>query len=208
MAFTTVVRPSKNETFTAQVTDAYGCVTTREKTIVYNQPFHLTRTPVGDASINIGETIQLTVVADTGKVDYSWTPNYNITCLTCNNPYVSPTKDATYKVEVKNACYDFIEDFNIKVIIDFYLEAPTAFSPNGDSNNDIYKFENENIKNFDLKIFNRWGEQVFSSNDVLQGWDGKVNGKAQNIDTYTYIVKAESVHGYKFEKSGSFLLLK
>ena len=206
--FTTVVKPTKTTTYTAQVTDAYGCITTREKTIVTNQPFHLTRTPIGDASINIGESIQLTVVTDTGKVDYSWAPNYNITCLTCNNPYVSPTKDVTYTVEVKNSCYDFLENFNIKVIIDFYLEAPSAFSPNGDTNNDVYKFEQENIKKFDLKIFNRWGDIVFSTNDVLVGWDGNVNGKAQNIDTYTYFVKAETIHGYKFEKKGNFLLLK
>ncbi len=100
------------------------------------------------------------------------------------------------------------ENFNIDVVRDFYLEAPSAFTPNGDSNNDLFRFEAKNILEFDLKIFNRWGEIVFSTSDVSQGWDGNVNGHAQNIDTYKYTVKARSIHGYEFEKSGEFLLLR
>jgi gliding motility-associated-like protein len=111
-------------------------------------------------------------------------------------------------VELKDGCFDVIEKFNIEVISDFYLEAPSAFSPNGDSYNDLFRFEAKNITNFELKIFNRWGEIVFSTNDINHGWDGNVNGHAQNIDTYKYLVKAETIHGYKFEKSGEFLLLK
>jgi gliding motility-associated-like protein len=96
----------------------------------------------------------------------------------------------------------------VEVIKDFYLEAPSAFTPNGDLKNDIFIFESKNIRNFDLKIFNRWGKIVFSTNDISRGWDGNVNGHLQNIDTYKYLVKAETIHGYKFEKSGEFLLLK
>jgi gliding motility-associated-like protein len=207
-SFVIYASPSSSITYTAKVTDQNGCSTTHDKTILINQPFNLSRSPIGDTSIYIGEKLQLIVTADSSQVNYSWSPRYNISCVNCNNPYVSPTNSVTYKVEVKDKCYDFIEDFNIKVIIDFYLEAPSAFTPNGDSNNDTYKFEEKDIKSFELKIFNRWGEVVFSTNDVNQGWDGKVNGHPQNIDTYTYFVKAETIYGYKFEKKGSFLLLK
>jgi gliding motility-associated-like protein len=109
---------------------------------------------------------------------------------------------------MKNDCFDLFEKFNVNVIADFYLEAPSAFTPNGDSNNDIFKFEEKNIADFEMRIFNRWGEIVFSTNDVQQGWDGYVNGHLQNIDTYKYAVKATTIHGYTFERKGEFLLLK
>jgi len=98
--------------------------------------------------------------------------------------------------------------FNIEVISDFYLEAPSAFTPNGDSNNDLFKFEGKNIASFNLRIFNRWGEIVFSTDDISLGWDGSVNGRPQNIDTYKYAVEAKTIHGYKFIKGGEFMLLR
>ena len=117
-------------------------------------------------------------------------------------------KNVVYTVNVSGTCIGFSEDFTVNVVVNFYLEAPTAFTPNGDGSNDVFKFEQKNIGNIDLKIFNRWGKIVFSTTDVNEGWDGRVNGQMQNIDTYTYYVKAETIYGYKFEKKGSFLLLK
>jgi gliding motility-associated-like protein len=207
-AFTTAALPTNTITYTALVTNADGCSASKEKTIGVNQPVSYSRTPLSDTTINLGENIHLIILVNASNLTYSWSPNYNISCLNCYNPLVAPTNDVIYKVEVKNNCYDFIENFNIKVINDFYLEAPSAFTPNGDANNDIFKFEKKNIKSFELKIFNRWGEIVFSTNIIQEGWDGSVNGHLQNIDTYVYMVKAETIHGYKFEKKGKFLLLK
>jgi len=172
------------------------------------QNLKFTRVPLGDATINFGDSIRLTILAEASNLNYAWSPDYNISCLTCGNPMVAPLKDFTYTVGMKDKCYDITEEFKIKVIADFYLEAPSAFTPNGDLSNDIFKFEAKNIATIDLKIFNRWGKIVFSTNDTSEGWDGTVNGKAQNADTYTYYIKAETITGHKFEKNGSFLLLK
>jgi gliding motility-associated-like protein len=207
-SFITNARPSNHITYTALVTNAYGCATSRKKTIMVNHPFNLSRSPLGDTTVYLGERIQLNINAYTDNVSYIWSPNSNISCLNCNNPWVAPSKTITYTVETKNGCFDFNENFNIEVISDFYLEAPSAFTPNGDSNNDLFRFEEKNITNFELKVFNRWGEIVFSTNDVNKGWDGNVNGHAQNTDTFVYLVKAETIHGYKFEKKGEFLLLR
>jgi gliding motility-associated-like protein len=207
-SFVTAARPTSLITYTALVTNAYGCASSRKKTIIVNQPFDLRRSPLGDTSIYLGEKLQLNIITSTSNVNYSWSPNNNISCLGCSDPWVSPTSSITYTVETKNDCFDFKEKFNVDVIADFYLEAPSAFSPNGDSKNDIFRFEEKNIISFDMKIFNRWGKIVFSTNDVHNGWDGNVSGHPQNIDTYIYSVKAETIHGYKFEKKGEFLLLK
>jgi gliding motility-associated-like protein len=207
-SFNITARPASAITYTALVTNSYGCSASKSKKIMVNRPFDLSRSPRGDTSIYIGERIQFLIQTSVENVSYSWSPKYNISCTKCNNPWVSPAKTTAYIVETKDGCFDFFENFNVKVIKDFYLEAPSAFTPNGDSNNDIFRFESKNIKNFDLKVFNRWGKIVFSTNDVHSGWDGNVNGHLQNTDTYKYLLKAETIHGYKFEESGEFLLLK
>jgi gliding motility-associated-like protein len=207
-SFTVTARPAGAITYTVLITNTYGCSASKTKKIMVNRPFDLSRFPRGDTSIFIGEKLQLLIQTSAESVKYLWSPNSHISCSKCYDPWVSPVKSTTYKVETTNGCFDFLENFNVEVIKDFYLEAPSAFTPNGDLKNDIFIFESKNIRNFDLKIFNRWGKIVFSTNDISRGWDGNVNGHLQNIDTYKYLVKAETIHGYKFEKSGEFLLLK
>ncbi len=206
--FNLTARPKVSTTYTARLTNSYGCSTSHLKTILVNEPFDLTRIPLNDTTIYLGETIQMMVKTTSNNVTYRWSPNKNLSCFHCSNPWVTPTESSTYSVEIKDGCFDVIEEFNIEVISDFYLEAPSAFSPNGDSYNDLFRFEAKNIMKFELKIFNRWGEIVFSANDINHGWDGNVNGHAQNIDTYKYLVKATTIHGFEFEKSGEFLLIK
>jgi gliding motility-associated-like protein len=206
--FTVTASPAATTTYSAKVTNSSGCSAIRDKIILVNQPFDLSRSPLNDTSIYIGQSIQLTISTSESNVSYEWSPASNISCIHCNNPWVYPSESTTYNVTVNNDCFNVTDNFNIEVIKDFYLEAPSAFTPNGDSNNDIFRLETKNILEFDLKIFNRWGEIVFSSNDVSQGWDGNVNGHAQNIDTYRYTVKAKSIHGYEFEKRGEFLLIR
>jgi gliding motility-associated-like protein len=207
-AFTITVSPSVTTIYSAKVTNSAGCSGTSEKTIYVNQPFDLSRYPLNDTSIYIGQGIQLTISTAESNVNYEWAPDYKISCMHCNNPWVYPLESTTYIVTINNGCFNITENFDVEVIKDFYLEAPSAFTPNGDSNNDLFRFEAKNILEFDLKIFNRWGEIVFSTSDANQGWDGNVNGHAQNIDTYKYRVKAKSIHGYEFTKSGEFLLIR
>jgi gliding motility-associated-like protein len=207
-SFVVTASPSSTTTYTVKVTDENGCIASKEKTVYVNQIPNISRIPTGDTTINIGQTIQLIVNADTTGLSYAWSPNYNISCINCNNPYVSPTKTTTYTVEITNSCVDTKEYFVVNVVYDYYLQAPTAFTPNGDSNNDVFKFEQNDIQSIDLKIYNRWGKVVFSTTDVDQGWDGTVNGHVQDMDTYTYYVKVTTIYGYKFEQRGSFLLLK
>jgi len=65
------------------------------------------------------------------------------------------------------------------------------------------------IKHFiEFRIFNRWGEEVFSTDDITKGWDGYYKGELQNIDTYKYFVRAEMWNGEIFERKGDILLMR
>lgn len=68
------------------------------------------------------------------------------------------------------------------------IHIPNAFTPNGDDMNEIFKVEGIGIREFEMFIFNRWGELIYKSTDPLEGWDGTYNGKKAQIDVYVYKV--------------------
>ena len=71
---------------------------------------------------------------------------------------------------------------------DYVLHIPNAFTPNNDNLNDTYKIIGIGIRKFNMKIFNRWGEIVFESNDINVGWDGNYKGKKSAQGSYTYLL--------------------
>lgn len=206
-AFSTFIKIDTAINVSAIVTDQNGCFSSVvHKIEVYPTP-DINRIPITDTSIFLGETIQLFVLSEAQNLKYSWLPYHNISCKECSNPFIRPEEPTTYTVLVTDNCFETKIQFFIDVIRDFYLELPTAFTPNNDNENDIFKIESKNIESIDFKVFNRWGNLVFSTNEVYDGWNGYYNGKLQNSDTYSYSIKAKTIHGYEFEKKGTFILL-
>ena len=82
-------------------------------------------------------------------------------------------------------------------IAESHLEMPNAFSPNGDEFNPIYKAKDnhQSIVEFKATIFNRWGQKLYSWNDVNGGWDGKVNGRFVKNGVYFVNVVAKGADG-------------
>lgn len=85
---------------------------------------------------------------------------------------------------------------------------PNAFTPNGDNLNETFQVKGQFIVGFDLKIYNRWGELVFTSNDPEVGWDGTFRGNTMPEGTYVFIARITDMANRTFERSGSILLLK
>jgi len=79
---------------------------------------------------------------------------------------------------------------------------PNAFTPNGDGKNDKFYVYGYNIIDFKLYIFNRWGELIFTSNDINEGWDGIYNGDLVQIDTYVYKAFLTDIFGSKHAEVG------
>jgi gliding motility-associated-like protein len=82
------------------------------------------------------------------------------------------------------------------------LAVPSAFSPNGDQKNDVFKILGGPITKLDLKIFNEWGNEVFSSKNQNDGWDGNYQDTPQPVGTYTYSFVATTVDGKEVTKNG------
>lgn len=85
---------------------------------------------------------------------------------------------------------------------------PNVFSPNGDGNNDILLVKTTGVKFFDMSIFDRWGEKVFESLDVLTGWDGTYKGKMAPVGVYAYIARVVFEDGTPRNLKGSITLLR
>jgi len=208
-SFTPSLTIDSTRLYTAAVTDAYGCRSMNDITISVEQPPVISRIPLQDTAVFIGESIGLSAVSDNPDAVYSWSPEYRISCLNCSEPVIKPENNVTYIVTITDECFALTEEFPVEVIIDFYIETPGAFTPNGDDNNDIFIPETKNIREFkEFKIFNRWGNLVFETIRLDEGWDGSVNGKIQNMDTYAYYIRAVTSHGYETEKRGSFMLIR
>jgi gliding motility-associated-like protein len=97
----------------------------------------------------------------------------------------------------------------IQVIPVINIGVPTAFSPNGDNLNDILYVEGRaNISLMTLRIFNRWGELVFETNDPQQGWDGTYRQSAQDMDAFAYTLVAQLVSGRQVTAQGNITLVR
>jgi gliding motility-associated-like protein len=93
---------------------------------------------------------------------------------------------------------------------DFY--APNAFTPNGDGVNDVWcpKGVGIELNDYDMMIFDRWGNLLYETHTWGQGWDGKANGGSNiaQIDTYVWKVKLLDVFGYKHQYIGRCSIIK
>lgn len=96
----------------------------------------------------------------------------------------------------------------ITLIKEPHLFYPKAFTPNGDNLNDVFKVFGEFVVSFELKIFNRWGELLFTTNDLESGWDGRFKGTLQPEGTYTFVANLTDLTDRTFKRSGSVVLLR
>jgi gliding motility-associated-like protein len=76
----------------------------------------------------------------------------------------------------------------VNVYVGGIIFLPNAFTPDNDGKNDVYFAKGYNIENFEMNIFDRWGNLVFKSNDIMQGWDGTINGQPAPMGVYQVTV--------------------
>ena len=85
---------------------------------------------------------------------------------------------------------------------------PTAFSPNNDGFNDYLNMMDKSIKSYTLKIYNRWNELVFETNDLDYSWDGTYKGQPCAVDNYSYVASGIKYSNEPFSIRGIISLIK
>ncbi len=163
----------------------------------YNySPFALaiTSQPFADAGLDTTiwryDTIQLNAV---GGLSYNWTPDFNLSCGDCYNPLAWPDSSITYYLTVSDGrgCDDY-DTVRISVIDKpfdkFFI--PNAITPNGDGYNDYWHIRDlERYPDHEVRIINRWGDEVFFASPYMNDWIGTWKGEELPGATYYYIIR-------------------
>ncbi|HZG00683.1 MAG TPA: gliding motility-associated C-terminal domain-containing protein, partial [Chitinophagales bacterium] len=88
------------------------------------------------------------------------------------------------------------------------IDVPNAFSPNGDGQNDILYVRGYNVQTMLFKVFNRWGEKVFETNDLNIGWNGTYKSEQQEMDVFAWTLDAVLISGEIVERKGNVTLVR
>jgi len=131
------------------------------------------------------------------------------------SPNITNVGAGTYSVTVtdSNGCSStsnsILNDPNIPCLIyPNHIYIPNVFSPNSDGENDILFVRGENIASIEFIIYNRWGNKLFETKNISQGWNGKYKGKPVNAGVYVYVVKGLYIDGQEFQDKGNFTLVR
>jgi len=85
---------------------------------------------------------------------------------------------------------------------------PNAFSPNGDGNNDVLFVRGQGISILELRIYDRWGEKVFETTELSNGWDGTFKGKMMDQGVFVYTMYVQFTDGTVKDDKGNISLIK
>ncbi len=146
-----------------------------------------------------------------GAPMYEWTPPLGLDDSQSSNPIALPDETTLYIVTGTNKSGCSAIDSALVYIIPncFKYFVVNAFSPNGDGVNDRFRFITDGDDELtDLSIFNRWGQKIFSTNDLVNGWDGNdLSGIPQEVGSYIYTIQT-TCDGIAQSLSGSVTLLR
>jgi gliding motility-associated-like protein len=138
-----------------------------------------------DTIICHGTEVLLNPAVDSAFNHFLWSDNSHGLTL-------AVTDSGEYWLQVANPCGEMSDTIRISVYnCDPKIIAPNAFTPNGDGKNDQFQVKAENIFNFSLYVFDRWGTMLFESKDINNGWDGTFKGDACPAGAYVWLANYE-----------------
>jgi len=195
--------------FDVTVADANNCSVT--SSFVITEPAQIIVQSLVFDTIKFGTEVPLSLVVQpsSGTYTYQWSPANYLSCTNCPNPTFSAIRSFEYEITVTDAGGCTVTGTvkaNVKSDKPFFV--PNVFTPNGDYQNDVFKLYATGTVYFHLTVFNRWGEKVYESNNVNDGWDGKYQGKESYSGVYTYVVELTFLDSERRKYIGSVTLLR
>lgn len=163
-------------------------------------------------TIIVGQTVTINGFIGNNYL-YHWTQDTSyLSCTACYNPVSTTTNNITYTLGIIDqplGCFEVFSQHSVIVRMVASIDVPTAFTPNGDGVNDFILPDGWGIRKLIyFKVFNRWGQLLFESNDLDRGWDGTFNGVPQNMETYIYQAAVDTYTDETLTKTGSFKLIR
>lgn len=199
-----IASPSSATVYTVVGVDLTGCTDTASVQVdLFPQPFIQTSP---DVFAIYGDAIQLSATSTTNG-PFIWSPAEYLSCVSCTSPIAIPNQNMTYSVSYtdENGCS--ASDV-VHIYYDPILYIPNTFTPNDDEHNQGFRISANNIRSFELLIFDRWGELIFTMDDFDDYWDGTFKGLPCQDGTYVWKIKYIDFLDKVYEQTGHINLLR
>ena len=202
------IAPRRTTTYTVTVRDTLGCpkpVSTDFTVVVIRI---IADAGPSDTSVVLDQPLQLNA---TGSTNYVWTPATYLNNPNIASPVSNPRNNITYTVNVSNdkGC-TATDTINVKVFFlppDIYV--PSAFTPGGDGLNELFRPIALGIRSLEsFSVYNRWGQMIYTTSKISDGWDGTYKGVKQETATYVWQANATDFKGRKIFRKGSVILIR
>ncbi len=204
-----VTNPTANIRYIVTVSDTLGCPKPAKDTVwVRVYPKVMADAGPRDTSVVAGEPLQLN---GSGGDNYLWEPGDWLTSTITRNPVALPENNIEYHLLVTTTAgcegRDSIRVTVYRVEASMYV--PTAFTPNGDALNDVLRPILLGMKSLEyFRVYNRWGQLLFSTSEKGKGWDGTFAGKPQQADTYVWMAQGVDYKNVTITKKGYAVLIR
>jgi gliding motility-associated-like protein len=206
-----IAHPASTTKYILTATDVLGCPKPSFDTVVVTVLPKVKASAGRDTMIVFGQPLQLNA---SGGENYLWTPSDYLNNTGISNPVArisSPFDSIRYKVFVTDqlGCLD-----SATILVKIFrtnpqIFVPTGFTPNGDGRNDVLKPIAVGIERIEyFRVYNRWGQLVFSTTVNGQGWNGEIGGKPQTTNTYVWLVKGVDYTGKPVFQKGTATLIR
>ncbi len=202
------VNPMTTSTYTVSVSDeCQTFVVTGNITVTVISPiadFQVISSPLFEGLPVVFQNLSV------NGFSYEWTfgDGNNSDLMHPNNTYDEPDSYIITLITTNSiGCKDTISKI-IKISPEHYLYVPNAFTPDGNQHNNVFSASTVNIKELNVRIFDRWGEILFESNEVRFIWDGTYNGAIVQDGTYVYKIKYITNDGIEGKAVGHVVLLR
>ncbi|UPK66693.1 gliding motility-associated C-terminal domain-containing protein [Chitinophaga filiformis] len=197
--------------YTLQVTDGYGC-------IVYSRPFPVLAVDIlllapaaKDVTIMKGMTAEIKVndkrigIYTLFKPGTEWSASNDTGLFRIDGITETTTFGMNYQF---GDCVSPTTMLKVHVIDAIKVVAPTAFSPNGDGHNDIFKPKGYGVASYNVfSVIDRWGNVVFTTKNIDAGWDGTFRGKKVEAGGYVWMIQGIDILGQPVQAKGAVLVV-
>lgn len=202
---------TKDTTVSVLLMNKYGCESTLRTKLTLINPAVKLSADVETLIKNKGDKATIKVSGCEG-CKYIWSPFNTLNSLTDSIVIAMPNDTTIYKVIAsKQGCS---VTGTIRINVDDVqcdepnIFVPNAFTPNNDGNNDELLVRGRWITSLRFVVYNRYGQELFTTNNQLEGWDGKYKGKDLGPDVFGYYLTVRCLDGGNFAKRGNVTLIK
>jgi len=145
-----------------------------------------------------------------GGAIYSWSPSTGLSSSLISNPIFNYNAEVDYVISITTGIGCILKDTQlVRIFKEKEIYVPKGFSPNGDGNNDKIFPRLVGVRTLTyFKVFNRWGQLLFMTTNINEGWDGTYKGVKQPMEGYVWIAEGIDFDNNLIKRTGTFLLLR